>query len=245
MNEVLTPELEVAIQELVNEILLRNGLPFVLLTLLVLGLGYYWIKKKLDGEVQKGVDKHKAEIGNSYVRQMENYQHYVSEQHKAYGKLNELLLMAEGATIFQVMRSYPDFSKYSEDELVEYLEERNATKTEIKSMLSLMEAPRSLQEQMQNYTERVNVHKARKIYNDLNNHYWIKALYFSESVSAHYNSVVELLSDILIIRENPENIDKHSREDMEKMRQLQKQIKPKIDLIIKQMKKELSAGLAE
>lgn len=244
MGTELTPELQLAIQRLISDLLLKYGVIAVLSILVVLAIGWYWFRNKLEGEVQKGVDKHKAEIDSSYTRQLTHYKHYVAKQHEAYAKLNELLLKAEGMAVFQRLRSYPDFKQYSEPEITEYLQARMVTDCELKHMLSLIPHPKDLQDEMQNYTERYNIHKARDLFNDTKNHYWMNALYFSTAVSDQLDAITDILHKMILTRENPANGDRLSKEDMQQLADLQKELRSKIDEIVMQMKSELSAGLA-
>lgn len=245
MGQVITPELELAIQQLIGELLIKYGLIVVLVIGAVFVVGWHWFRSKLEGEVQKGVDKHKADIDNTYARQIENYHLYVGKQHEAYAKLNEHLIRAESMAVFQALKSYPDFTQYSEDEISDYLNERMVTKKELTHMIGLMRTPKELQTEMQNYTERFNIRKARDLFNETKNHYWLSALYFSNQVSAQFETITQKLSEMILTREIPSNGDRLSRDDMNRLRDLQKQLKPDIDKIIMQMKSELSAGLAK
>lgn len=244
MGAEITPELQLAIQSLISDLLIKYGLLVVLIILVVLALGWYWFRNKLEGEVQKGVDKHKADIDSAYTRQLTHYQHYVAKQHEGYARLNELLLKAEGLAVFKRFREYPDFQKYSEKEITEYLEDRRVSDGELTQLISLVKHPKELQTEMQNYTERYNIRKARDLFIDTKNHYWSNALYFSTPVSDQFSIISDILQKMILTREIPSNGDKLSKEDMQQLTVLQTELRDTVDVIIRQMKSELSAGLA-
>ncbi|NMC35454.1 hypothetical protein GYA49_00240 [Candidatus Beckwithbacteria bacterium] len=248
MEKIIKSELEPHIQKLIDDLVIKYGpIAIVLIGLFLIIVIITWdiLKNKIRGEVKKGVDKHKAEIDNTYTKQIEHYRLYVAKQHKAYAKLNKYLLKTEGLAVFQALKTYPDFTEYTETEISKYLKERNASENELKQFISLMGDSKALQKEMQNYTELFNVRKARVFFHKTKNHYWINALYFSNKIEEQFKDITKILNEMIIIREIPSNDNKLTKEDMQTLRSLQKNLQSSIDKIVKQMKEELSAGLAK
>ena len=251
MNDLVREAVQSEIQSIVNYYIFNYGVSVVLVILVVIILVGVAIKitfeKKIAGEVEKNVNKHKAEIEISHAKKIGNYHHYIAKRHEVYSEFNSLLLETEGLVTFQPMKSYPNFSNYTIDELEGYMKRRDAAKSEILEMKELWESnPREIQKFMQDYTNTHTLQKARRYWIKLNNYYWANALYFSDKVKRKYLTIKKMLSESLIIQENPTNgANLFSREDMVELRKLAKNVSPAIDRIIKQMKKELSAGFSE
>jgi len=241
----MTPELSEGIRLLVNELLLHYGIKVLGLIFVILFFVWKWFENKISGEVEKGVNKHKADIENTHARQIENYQHYVAKQHEVYSQLNKLLLEAEGIITYQVLKSYPDFKYYSEQELTEYLQERYVAEYELKRLLKLMSDPKELQKEMEDYVNRYRLEKARDLWTEARNHYWVKALYFSDKVSKFFLIISKKLNESLLIQEYPSGKNGYfTKNERQELLDLQKELRPSIEKLIKLMKKELSAGYA-
>lgn len=129
MNQILTTS---EIQNAVNDQFLRlvstYGVFIALLFVAILLIGWYWIKSKVEGEVKKGVNEHKADIEFLHSRKIENYKLYVDKKHKTYTEFSEKLLKAEsGLMSLEGLKFYPDLSEYNTEDLRLFLEPKKLT----------------------------------------------------------------------------------------------------------------------
>lgn len=240
---ILTPELEQLLRQELTNLSIKYGVVFTILVILLCIVAWNWINKKVSGEVEKGINAHKEKLINSYAVQLETYRQFVIKYHEEYAELNRLILKAQGAISVQFLKSYPDFKYFTEQELTKYLKEKSASDYDVKRLTQLIKTPKDLQTEMQDFINKYNLWKARDLLTKSKNHYWRNALYFSKLVGKSFNAIWKDLDELLLLQEYPSGeAGRMSRDERREAIAKQKTIDTKIDKLIEQMKKEVSAG---
>lgn len=246
MTYELAGPLKIAIDEYLLRLIKIYGIP----SLLVIGACFYllWliIRKKVDGEVKKEVNKHKAEIEFKYGGKIENYKLYIDKKHKAYSEISEFLTKTHSAIFYlEGMKTYQNFDEFDENDLRQYLENQKLTHKKIEEFLTKFKQCKAVKElsDFQNevikYLSASDKSVARTLFNKTKSYFWLKKIYFSSVISDLIKHFLELASTLLIKYEIP--ILAIVSEEREEKKQLKKGMTTDLDNIIKKMKEELES----
>jgi len=247
------------IQQAVNEYLwrlLRSYGPIGLLLVVVPPLLLWFVlRKTIEGEVEKEVNKHKADIEYKYGRGIENYKLYIDKKHKVYTEVSELLTKTQSAIFgLEGLKQYPSISEFDGDDLKEYLENCNLTRKKVNEFVDKLRRTTSakevaeLQGEITKYLYEIERVTARREHDKAKSHFWLNSIYFSPSLPEKIESLLGKMSTLLRKYEYPIISDGHGvgKEIIDKERrekeQLKKGILREVDEIVEIMKKELSAG---
>lgn len=222
------------------------GLPSLVIILTLGFILWYLLRKKVDEEVKKEVNRHKAEIEFKYGGKIENYKLYINKKHMAYSEISELLTKTHSAIFgLEGMKTFQNFDEFDENDLKQYLENQKLTHKKIEEFLIKFNQCKTakdfsvFQKEVINYLVMSDKSVARNFYNNVKSYFWLKKIYISSSISVLIKHFLELSNTLLIKYEVP--ILAIMSEEREEKKQLKKGMTTDLDNIIKKMKQELES----
>lgn len=250
--ETLPQPMKQAVDEYLWQLLSSYGPLGLLLIIMLLLFLWFALRKKVEGEVEKEVNKHKAEIEYKYSRGIENYKLYIDKKHKVYTEISELLTKAQSAIFgLEGLKNYPDINEFNEDDLKEYLENLNLSRKRVNKYVDKHKIVASkgirettmLQNEITKYLMEVEKQLARRAYEQAKSYFWLNNIYFSLPLSRKIKGLLEKVSALVIKYQYPITPDDPSfGKERAKKDLLKKGMVKDLDVVLGMMKKELSAG---
>jgi len=210
-------------------------------------ISHYFDKKIKGYEHDLNLKSEQAKF--DYQRKIQDFNLYTTNKHKSYIELYDQLLKAYGAvTTLTGLIYIPTFEEYNNNDLLKYLQERKIPEGKIDDILNLWDRDKEkAKKEIFKYDHLRNVMLAKNNLQEAQNIYWRAQLYFSEDVINKTKIVIDKLWKIQIYEQNilnPQTRDMYREESsiIKEIGAAREELPKKLDMLIKDMKRELSVG---
>lgn len=210
-------------------------------------INHYFDKKIKQYEHNLNLKSEQAKF--DYQRKIQDFNIYTTNKHKSYIELYEQLLKAyTSVTTLTGLIYTPTFEEYNNNDLLKYLQERKIPEGKINEILNLWDKDNDrAKEEILKYNHLRDVSLARNNLLEAQNIYWRAQLYFSEDVINKTKIVIDKLWKIQIYEQNilnPQTRDMYREENsiIKEIGAAREELPNKLDMLIKDMKRELSVG---
>lgn len=164
-------------------------------------------KGYLNNWFNKTLENHKSELllitekqKNEYQKQLQDFSLFNTKRHEIYPHLFSLLIESQGY-ISQLtgLRTEPDFTEYSSDNLNKYLEKKQLLNSKIREFVTLLEHDSQLaNKEIKKYLKIIEPQIANGKYSDAKNYYLLNELYLSNTTSELVDKCLQAIGGLII-----------------------------------------------
>ena len=227
---------------------------------LMVSLYFFILRKYFGSKIDFGFNKKLEEFKNqllistesakfNFQRKIQDFNLYTVKKHEHYVKLYELILITESRiTSIYGFKSIPTYEEYNQKDLREVMVNNNFPDGKINEIFEVWEkkGKEDALDKLKKFMRLVEMQKANNSFWDAKNHYSISKLYLSKAVNkklhATLGSLGSLLAHYQTLEEMSFEAQQESMDFTKKGNKIRNSIKPQIDELTYELKKELSIG---